>query len=86
MQMLGKMQYVALYTIILYILHSFTVPDQRVFSYLKKFSLLFLLAISQVSLIVPTFIVPCDKNKTNHQISSNSHPSATANKAIHSLK
>ena len=27
-----------------------------------------------------------NKNKTNHQISSNSHPSATANKAIHSLK
>ena len=26
------------------------------------------------------------KNKTNNQISSNSHPSATANKAIHSLK
>ena len=26
------------------------------------------------------------KNKTNHPISSNSHPSATANKAIHSLK
>ena len=25
-------------------------------------------------------------NKTNHPISSNSHPSATANKAIHSLK
>ena len=26
------------------------------------------------------------KNKTNHPISSNSQPSATANKAIHSLK
>ena len=26
------------------------------------------------------------KNKTNHPISSNSYPSATANKAIHSLK
>ena len=26
------------------------------------------------------------KNKTNHPISSNNHPSATANKAIHSLK
>ena len=26
------------------------------------------------------------KNKTNHPISSNSHPSATANKTIHSLK
>ena len=26
------------------------------------------------------------KNKTNHPISSNSHPSATANTAIHSLK
>ena len=26
------------------------------------------------------------KNKTNHPISSNSHPSATANKAIHCLK
>ena len=26
------------------------------------------------------------KNKTNHPISSNCHPSATANKAIHSLK
>ena len=26
------------------------------------------------------------KNKTNHPISSNSHPSATANKAKHSLK
>ena len=26
------------------------------------------------------------KNKTNHLISSNSHPSATANKAIHRLK
>ena len=26
------------------------------------------------------------KNKTNHAISSNSHPSATANKAIHWLK
>ena len=26
------------------------------------------------------------KNKTNHPISSNIHPSATANKAIHSLK
>ena len=25
-------------------------------------------------------------NKTNHPVSSNSHPSATANKAIHSLK
>ena len=27
-----------------------------------------------------------DKNKTNHLISSNSHPTATANQAIHSLK
>ena len=27
-----------------------------------------------------------NKNKTNHPISSNSHHSATANKAIHSLK
>ena len=27
-----------------------------------------------------------DKNKTNHPISSNSHPLATANKAIHCLK
>ena len=27
-----------------------------------------------------------NKNKTNHPISSNSHPSATANKAIHRLK
>ena len=26
------------------------------------------------------------KNKTNHPISSNSHPSETENKAIHSLK
>ena len=26
------------------------------------------------------------KNKTNHPISSNSHHSATANKAIHSIK
>ena len=26
------------------------------------------------------------KNKTNHPISSNSHPSATRNKAIHCLK
>ena len=26
------------------------------------------------------------KNRTNHPISSNSHPSATENKAIHSLK
>ena len=26
------------------------------------------------------------KNKTNHPISSNSHPSVTVNKAIHSLK
>ena len=26
------------------------------------------------------------KNKTNHLVSSNSHPSATANKAMHSLK
>ena len=26
------------------------------------------------------------ENKTNHPISSNIHPSATANKAIHSLK
>ena len=26
------------------------------------------------------------ENKTNYPISSNSHPSATANKAIHSLK
>ena len=28
----------------------------------------------------------CPKNKTNHPISSNSHPSANANKAIHCLK
>ena len=27
-----------------------------------------------------------EQNKTNHPISSNSHPAATANKAIHSLK
>ena len=27
-----------------------------------------------------------NKNKTNHPISRNSHPSATANKAIYSLK
>ena len=27
-----------------------------------------------------------DKNKTNHEISSNSHPSATAIKVIQSLK
>ena len=26
------------------------------------------------------------KNKTNHHISSNSYPSATADKAIHNLK
>ena len=39
------------------------------------------------------FILPCriqeiwiyNKNKTIHPISSNSHPSATVNKAIHSL-
>ena len=31
-------------------------------------------------------IVEKYKNKTNHPISSNSHPSATANKAMHSLK
>ena len=29
---------------------------------------------------------PTDKNETNHPISSNSHPSATTNKAIYSLK
>ena len=28
----------------------------------------------------------CRENKTNHPISSNSHTSATADKAIHSLK
>ena len=33
---------------------------------------------------LPTLSV--DLNKTNHPISSNSHPSATANKTIHSLK
>ena len=31
-------------------------------------------------------MVVLHKNKTNHPISSNSHPSATANKAIHCLK
>ena len=31
-------------------------------------------------------IISVLNNKTNHPISSNSHPSATANKAIHSLK
>ena len=55
------MQYVELNTIKLFILHSFTATDLRVFSYLKKFSLPFLLDISQVFPIVPTFIVPCDK-------------------------
>ena len=33
-----------------------------------------------------SLILGTNKNNTNHPISSNSHPSATANKAIHSLK
>ena len=43
--------------------------------------------ISLNTLSVLLFSILCTyKHKTNHPISGNSHPSATANKAIHSLK
>ena len=42
-----------------------------------------------ICLVLPKILgnvsVKC-KNKTNHPISSNSHPSVTVNKATHSLK
>ena len=42
----------------------------------------FVIGLGQIS----SFLSFNTKNKTNHPISSNSHPSATANKAIHCLK
>ena len=46
------------------------------------------LIMMSVSVYISTILQPTSKynNKTNHLVSSNSHPSATANKAIHCLK